>query len=67
MTKYRILIEAVTYGYDDPPDRKHTYGTDVTYQLIEFDAKDEAELAIRAIPNVGIGGLYVRTVFKLYA
>lgn len=65
MTKYKILIETVTFGYE-LADRQKTYGTGVSHQLIEFDSQPEAEVACRAIPIAGMGGLYMRAVFRLY-
>lgn len=67
MGKFKILVETVTFGYDDPlPARQHTYGTGVSHQLIEFDVRAEADYAFQQINIAGMGGLYMRAVWKLY-
>lgn len=69
-TKYRVLIETVPFRYEDifgaGADGKHTYGTAVSHQLIEFDTKDEADYACTVVQTAGIAGLYMRSVWKLY-
>ena len=68
MTKYRILIETITYrAFDPTPPRQYNYGTAVSHQLIEFETKAEADVAFSIVNNEGNGALgFQRLVWRLY-